>query len=169
MRLLTRCLPSVVTLLAHSGAFSGAISVLTRALNIFILWILFRHHIHEVHISHLTGEIQKAQGGVFMPVCWRHSLPASLKLIKSKIWKDSTGESYRLARWLLKLRNSERELWLWDICCPTICITLDERYQTSTSINLVPAMKHEILCAHVFSWTCLSFRSSYCIGSELDI
>jgi hypothetical protein len=28
-----------------------------------------------------------------------------------------------------------------NICCPTICITLDERYQTSTSINLVPAMK----------------------------
>jgi hypothetical protein len=44
----------------NTGAFSGAISVLTRALNIFIL---FRHHICEVHISHymeeLIGEIQK--------------------------------------------------------------------------------------------------------------
>ena len=46
-------LPSVVKLLAHTGAFSGAISVLIRALYIFILWILFRHHICEVHISHL--------------------------------------------------------------------------------------------------------------------
>jgi hypothetical protein len=45
-------LPSVVTLLIHTGAFSGAISVLTRALNIFIFWILFPHYIREVHISH---------------------------------------------------------------------------------------------------------------------
>jgi hypothetical protein len=37
-----------------------AISVLTKALTICILWILCRHHIYEVHISHfmegLAGE-----------------------------------------------------------------------------------------------------------------
>jgi hypothetical protein len=62
MMLLTRYLPSVVTILAQ--AFSGAISVL-KALNIFNLWVLCRHHICEVHISHimeeLIGEICKAQ------------------------------------------------------------------------------------------------------------
>jgi hypothetical protein len=62
MMLLTRYLPSVVTILAQ--AFSGAISVL-KALNIFILWVLCRHHICEVHISHfmeeLIGKIRKAQ------------------------------------------------------------------------------------------------------------
>ena len=74
MMLLTRYLPSVVTILAQ--AFSGAISVL-KALNIFILWVLCRHHICEVHISYfmeeLIGEIPKAQWGVFMSVCRRHS------------------------------------------------------------------------------------------------
>jgi hypothetical protein len=74
MMLLTRYLPSVVTILAQT--FSGAISVL-KALNIFILWVLCRHHICEVHNSHfmeeLIGEIRKAQGGVFMSVCRRHS------------------------------------------------------------------------------------------------
>ncbi len=62
MMLLTRYLPSVVTILAQ--AFSGAICVL-KALNIFILWVLCRHHICEVHISHfmeeLIGELRKAQ------------------------------------------------------------------------------------------------------------
>jgi hypothetical protein len=62
MMLLTRYLPSVVTILAQ--AFSGAISVL-KALNILILWVLCCHHICEVHISHfmeeLIGEIRKAQ------------------------------------------------------------------------------------------------------------
>ena len=66
---------------SNTGPFSGAISVLTKALNIFILWILCRHHICEVHISHFmeehTGEIQKAQGGVFISVCRRHCLPSS--------------------------------------------------------------------------------------------
>jgi hypothetical protein len=69
------------TISSNTGAFSGAISVLTKALNILILWILCRHHICEVHISHfmeeLTGEIQKAQGGVFISVCRRHCLPSS--------------------------------------------------------------------------------------------
>ncbi len=45
MMLLTGYLPSVVTILAQ--AFSGAISVLTKALNIFILWVLCPHHICE--------------------------------------------------------------------------------------------------------------------------
>jgi hypothetical protein len=69
------------TISSNTGAFSGAISVLTKALNILILWILCRHHICEVHISHfmeeLTGDIQKAQGGVFISVCRRHRLPSS--------------------------------------------------------------------------------------------
>ena len=67
---------------SNTGPFSGAISVLTKALN-FILWILCCHHIYEVHISHFmeehTGEIQKAQGGVFMSVCRWHGLPSSLQ------------------------------------------------------------------------------------------
>jgi hypothetical protein len=71
------------TISSNTGAFSGDISVLTKALNIFILWILCCHHICEVHISHfieeLTGEIQKAQGGVFMSVCRWHGLPSSLQ------------------------------------------------------------------------------------------
>ena len=111
---------------SNTGPFSGAISVLTKALNIFILLILCCHHICEVHISHfmeeLTGEIQKGQGGVFMSVCRRQGLPSN--------WQnqDSTGESSRLAGWLLKLWNS-------------------------TSINLVPAMKpggSKSYCARVF-------------------
>ena len=70
------------TISSNTRAFSGVINVLTKqALNIFILWILCRHHICEVQISHfmeeLTGEIQKAQGGVFMSVCRRHGLPSS--------------------------------------------------------------------------------------------
>ncbi len=66
---------------SNTGPFSGAISVLTKALNIFILWILCCHHIYEVHISHfmeeLTGEIQKGQGGVFMSVYRRQGLPSN--------------------------------------------------------------------------------------------
>jgi hypothetical protein len=66
---------------SNTGPFSGAISVLTKALNIFILWILCCHHICEVHISHfmeeLTGEIQKGQGGVFMSVSRRQGLPSN--------------------------------------------------------------------------------------------
>jgi hypothetical protein len=66
---------------SNTGPFSGAISVLTKALNIFILWILCCHHICEVHISHfmeeLTGEIQKGQGGVFMSVCRRQGLQSN--------------------------------------------------------------------------------------------
>ncbi len=63
MMCLTRYLPSVVTILAQ--AFSGDISVLTKALKIFILRVLCRHHICEVHNSYfmeeLIGEIRKAQ------------------------------------------------------------------------------------------------------------
>lgn len=48
---------------SNTGAFSGAISVMTEVLNIPILWILCRHHMYEVHISHfmeaLTGEKTK--------------------------------------------------------------------------------------------------------------
>jgi cell division inhibitor SulA len=94
-------------------------------------------------MEELTGEIQKGQGGVFMSVCRRQGLPSN--------WQnqDSTGESSRLAGWLLKLWNS-------------------------TSINLVPAMKpggSKSYCARFFfsSWSCLYFRSSCCIGSELYI
>jgi hypothetical protein len=89
MMLLTRYLPSVVTILAQ--AFSGAISVL-KALNIFILWVLCRHHICEVHISHiieeLIGEICKAQ-------C-----------------PSAEGTAVLFTRWLLKIWNLEREPWL---------------------------------------------------------
>ena len=89
MMLLTRYLPSVVTILAQ--AFSGAISVL-KALNIFILWVLCRHHICEVHISHimeeLIGEIRKAQ-------C-----------------QSAEGTAVLFTRWLLKIWNLEREPWL---------------------------------------------------------
>jgi hypothetical protein len=89
MMLLTRYLPSVVTILAQ--AFSGAISVL-KALNIFILWVLCRHHICEVHISHimeeLIGEIRKAQ-------C-----------------PSAEGTAVLFTRWLLKIWNLEREPWL---------------------------------------------------------
>jgi hypothetical protein len=64
---------------SFNTAFSGAICVLTKALTIFILWILCCHHICEVNISNfmeeLTGEILKAQGRVFMSVCRRHGLP----------------------------------------------------------------------------------------------
>jgi hypothetical protein len=67
--MLTRYLPFVVTILAQ--AISEAISGL-KTLNIFILWVLCRHHFCEVHISHfmeeLTGQICK----VFMSVCRRH-------------------------------------------------------------------------------------------------
>jgi hypothetical protein len=69
------------TISSNTGAFSGAISVLTKALNIFILWIICCHHICEVHISHfmeeLSGKIQKGQGGVFMSVCRRQGLPSN--------------------------------------------------------------------------------------------
>jgi hypothetical protein len=89
MMLLTRYLPSVVTILAQ--AFSGAISVL-KALNIFILWVLCRHRICEVHISHimeeLIGEIRKAQ-------C-----------------PSAEGTAVFFTRWLLKIWNLEREPWL---------------------------------------------------------
>jgi hypothetical protein len=89
MMLLTRYLPSVVTILAQ--AFSGAISVL-KALNIFILWVLCRHRICEVHISHimeeLIGEIRKAQ-------C-----------------QSAEGTAVLFTRWLLKIWNLEREPWL---------------------------------------------------------
>ena len=78
------------TISSNTEAFSGVTNVLTKALNIFILWILCRHHICEVHISHfmeeLTGEIQKAQGGVFMFIFRRRGLTSRLKLTKSKIW-----------------------------------------------------------------------------------
>jgi hypothetical protein len=42
---------------SNTGAFSGALSVLTKVLNIPILWILCRHHIYEVHISHFMEEL----------------------------------------------------------------------------------------------------------------
>ena len=89
MMLLTRYLPSVVTILAQ--AFSGAISVL-KALNVFILWVLCCHNICEVHISHimeeLIGEICKAQ-------C-----------------RSAEGTAVLFTRWLLKIWNLEREHWL---------------------------------------------------------
>ncbi len=65
------------------------ISVLTKALNIFILWILCCHHIYEVHISYfmeeLTGEIQKGQGGVFMSVCRRQGLPSKSRFDRREL------------------------------------------------------------------------------------
>jgi hypothetical protein len=77
------------TISSNTGAFSGAISVPTKALNIFILWILCCHHICEVHISHfmeeLTGEIQMAQGrGLY--VCLQMARP-SIKFTKRKFGK----------------------------------------------------------------------------------
>jgi hypothetical protein len=48
---------------SNTGAFSGAITVLTQVLNAPLLWILCRHHIYEVHMTHfmeeLTGEKTK--------------------------------------------------------------------------------------------------------------
>jgi len=91
MMLLTRYLPSVVLVPILAQAFSGAISVL-KALKIFILWVLCRHHICEVHISHimeeLIGEIRKAQ-------C-----------------PSAEGTAVLFTRWLLKIWNLEREPWL---------------------------------------------------------
>jgi hypothetical protein len=49
---------------------------------------------------------------------------------------------------------------------------LEERFQTSTSINQVPAMKPGSSKSYfrcVFSWSCLYCTSSYCIGIELYI
>jgi hypothetical protein len=49
---------------------------------------------------------------------------------------------------------------------------LEERFQTSTSINQVPARKpcsSKSYFGYVFSWSCLYYRSSYCIGIELHI
>jgi hypothetical protein len=93
MMLLTRYLPSVVTILAQ--AFSGAISVL-KALNIFILWVLCRHHICEVHISHfmessLVKYVRPSEGSLFL---------------------SAEGTAVLFTRWLLKIWNLEREPWL---------------------------------------------------------
>ncbi len=52
---------------SNTGAFSGAISVLSKFLNVPILWIMCRHHMNEVHISHfmeeLTGRRRRAKEG----------------------------------------------------------------------------------------------------------
>jgi hypothetical protein len=71
------------TISSNTGAFSGAISVLTKALNIFILWILCRHHICEVYISNfmeeLTGEYKRPKEG---SLCLSAEGTPSIKLTK---------------------------------------------------------------------------------------
>ncbi len=95
------------TISSKTGAFSGAISVLTKAQNIFILWILCRHHIYEVRISHfleeLTGKIQKAQGGVFLSVCRWHGLPSSLQKEKFARFDRRKLQVGRMAREALQI------------------------------------------------------------------
>jgi hypothetical protein len=93
MMLLTRYLLSVVTILAQ--AFSGAIRVL-KALNIFILWVLCRHHICEVHISHFMEEL----------------IGEILRPNEESLCPSAEGTAVLFTRWLLKIWNLEREPWL---------------------------------------------------------
>jgi len=66
---------------SNTGAFSGSISVLTKFLNVPILWIMCRHHMNEVHISpspfmeELTGEKTKGPRRALY-VCLQKSWPA---------------------------------------------------------------------------------------------
>ena len=52
------------TTASNTGVHKGAIQILTKILDRQVLWIMCRHHIYEVHISHfmaaLTGEKTKA-------------------------------------------------------------------------------------------------------------
>ncbi len=144
------------TISSNTRAFSGAISVLTKALNILILWILCRHHICEVHISHfmeeLTGEIQKAQGGVFISVCRRHCLPSSwqkkfVKIQQEKApgWQDgswSFGIPLPLnwcLLWSQVVQNPILHVVFHDLVCVLDLLTALEK---SFTYNDLPLMRY---------------------------
>jgi hypothetical protein len=93
MMLLTRYLPSVVTILAQ--AFSGAIIVL-KALNIFILWVLRR--IISVRST--------------FPTSWKNSLAKYVRPNEESLCPSAEGTAVLFTRWLLKIWNLEREPWL---------------------------------------------------------
>ena len=160
MRLLIRCLPSVVTLLAHTGA----ISVLTRALDIFILLILFRHHICEVHISHLwknsLAKYRRPKEGSLCPSAesmafrqawsWQNQNFGKIQQEKAPGWPDGS--------WSIGIQKESSG-------CGTFALQLFVVHWMKGT-KLPPPLTWFL---HVFSWSCLYFRSSYCISSELYI
>src|SRR6218665_3351151 len=52
---------------SNTGVHNGAVQILSTTLNAHMLWLMCRHHIYEVHISHfmkaLTGQKTKRPRG----------------------------------------------------------------------------------------------------------
>ena len=92
MMLLTRYLPSVVTILAQ--AFSGAISVL-KALNIFFKF------------SAVIISVRST-----FPSSWKNSLAKYVRPNEVSLCPSAEGTAVLFTRCLLKIWNLEREPWL---------------------------------------------------------
>jgi len=137
---------------SNTGAFSGAISVLTKVLNVPILWIMCRHHISHF-MEELTGEKTKGPRRalyVRLQKTWptiKLEVDNMENLVRYDWSKLEVGSSlYQIT--LEALEFGKRALATetfargdYKKLCQLFVFYLGEKFQTFTSINLEPAMK----------------------------